>query len=156
MSGDVTGFLGTEKSGHVGNIGRFAETLGDTFSGGKMKVWLAPPILARKGRDGRPRKSAFGGWFIKQGLPLLARLKGLRGGPLDPFAATSERRTERALIAAYEANLDRLTAGLTPDRLPLAIRLAQLPADIRGYGHVKDKAVTAVRAAEAELWAKWG
>ena len=136
--------------------GRFAGELGQTFSGGKVKVWLAPPLLAPKDRNGKPRKIAFGGWLLTYGFPTLAKLKGLRGGPFDLFGAGEERRTERALITAYEATLDRLCAGLTPDRLPLALRIAAIPADIRGYGHVKDAAIKAAKAAEAALWAKWG
>jgi len=135
--------------------GRFAQELGKTFSGGKLKVWLAPPLLASKDHDGRPRKIAFGGWMIKAGFPILARLKGLRGGPFDIFGASAERRMERGLIAAYEADLDRLLAGLTADTLPLAIRIADAPAEIRGFGHVKDAAVEAARARLKSLWALW-
>jgi indolepyruvate ferredoxin oxidoreductase len=136
--------------------GRFAGELAETFTGGKLKVWLAPPLIAPKDAKGRPRKIAFGGWMLKAGFPLLARLKGLRGGPLDLFGASPERRMERALIADYEATLDRLTAGLTPERLPLAVKLAAVPAEIRGFGHVKDAAVKTAKAAEATLWAQWG
>ena len=136
--------------------GRFAAELGKTFTGGRVKVWLAPPIIGAKDRDGRPRKMAFGGWMLKYGMPTLARLKGLRGGPLDPFGASAERRMERGLIADYESSLERLIAGLTPERLPLAVRIAELPAEIRGFGHVKNAAVQAARSAETVLWAKWG
>ncbi len=78
---------------------------------------------------------AFGGWMLTFGFPLLARLKGLRGGPLDLFGASEERRMERRLIADYEAGLDRLIAGLTAERLPLAAQIAAVPDQIRGYGH---------------------
>jgi indolepyruvate ferredoxin oxidoreductase len=136
--------------------GRFAGELGETFTGGKLKVWLAPPLIAPKDRNGRPRKIAFGGWMLKSGFPVLARLKGLRGGPLDLFGASPERRMERTLIADYEAALDRLTAGLTPERLPLAVKLAGVPSEIRGFGHIKDAAVKAAKETEATLWAQWG
>jgi len=136
--------------------GRFKTELAHTFAGGKMKVWLAPPVLAPKGHDGKPRKIAFGGWMLRYGFPLLAKLKGLRGGPFDLFGATAERRTERALIAGYEATLDRLAAGLTADRLSQAVKIAQVPGEIRGFGHVKDAAIATARATEAALWAKWG
>ena len=39
--------------------GRFAAYRAETFKGGKAKVWLAPPLLARKGPDGQPKKMAF-------------------------------------------------------------------------------------------------
>jgi indolepyruvate ferredoxin oxidoreductase len=135
--------------------GRFQATLGETFKGGKAKVLLAPPIFSPKDEAGRPRKIAFGGWMLRWGFPLLARLKGLRGGPLDLFAATAERRAERQLLADYDAGLDRLIAGLTSERLPLAIKLANLPDQIRGFGHVKAAAMDEARAEEAKLWAQW-
>jgi indolepyruvate ferredoxin oxidoreductase len=135
--------------------GRFAAELDHALTGGKAKVWLAPPLLAPKGADGKPRKIAFGGWMLRYGFPLLARLKGLRGSPLDIFGASAERRTERGLIARYEASLDRLVAGLTTERLPLAVEIAQAPGQIRGFGHVKDAAIAAAAAVEASLWARW-
>src|SRR5205823_11981921 len=118
--------------------GRFDASLGETFKGGRHKVWLSPPIIAPKGPDGRPKKIAFGGWMLKFGFPVLAKLKGLRGGPLDLFGATAERRMERRLSGDYEAALDRLAAGLTAERLPLAIRIAAIPGLIRGFGHIKE------------------
>jgi indolepyruvate ferredoxin oxidoreductase len=136
--------------------GRFAQKLGKAFTGGKLKVWLSPPLIAPKGRDGKPRKIAFGGWMLKYAMPQLARLKGLRGGPLDLFGASEERRMERGLIAAYEGALDRLVEGLTAERLPLAVKIAAAPGEIRGFGHVKDAAVATARRVEAALWAKWG
>ena len=67
--------------------GRFATALAGTFKGGKTKVWLAPPLLAPKGPDGKPKKIAFGGWILDVGFPVLAKLKGLRGGPLSRSSA---------------------------------------------------------------------
>jgi indolepyruvate ferredoxin oxidoreductase len=135
--------------------GRFDEALGGAFKGGKVKVWLAPPLVARKGADGRPRKIAFGGWMLRYGFPVMAKLKGLRGGAFDIFGRTDERRMERRLIADYDAALDRLLAGLTPASLPLATRIAAAPQNIRGFGWVKDAAVEKVEADLAGLWAEW-
>ncbi len=100
--------------------GRFDQTRGETFKGGKMKVLLSPPIFSPTDANGRPKKIAFGGWMLRWGFPVLAKLKGLRGTPFDPFGGHAERKTERALIADYEAGLDRLLAGLTPERTALA------------------------------------
>ena len=33
--------------------------------------------------------------------------------------------------------------------------LAEIPDDIRGYGHVKEAAAEVAKAKEAELWAGW-
>ena len=39
------------------------------------------------------------------GVPLLAKFKFLRGTAFDPFGYSTERRTERKLVADYEALL---------------------------------------------------
>ncbi|MFN3523722.1 MAG: indolepyruvate ferredoxin oxidoreductase family protein [Phenylobacterium sp.] len=135
--------------------GRFGAYRAETFKGGKAKVWLSPPLLAPKGPDGKPKKIAFGGWMLDAGFPLLARLKGLRGSPFDPFGHSAERRMERALIAEYEASVTRLLDGLTPERAPLAVEIAEVPQAIRGFGHVKDAAVKQAKAREALLWRRW-
>jgi indolepyruvate ferredoxin oxidoreductase len=135
--------------------GRFKAALGETFTGGKAKVWLAPPLLALKDKDGRPKKIAFGGWMLRLGFPVLSHLKRLRGGPFDLFGASSERRMERALLADYEARLDRLLDGLSPERLPLAVQIASVPDAIRGYGFVKEAAAATAKASETVLWAQW-
>jgi indolepyruvate ferredoxin oxidoreductase len=136
--------------------GRFASELAGTFKGGKVKVWMSPPLIAPRGPDGKPKKIALGGWMIDLVFPMLTRMKGLRGGPLDIFGMTEERKMERGLIVSYEAQLDRLLAGLTAERLPLAAKIAAVPQQIRGYGHVKDTAVKVAKADEAALWAQWG
>jgi indolepyruvate ferredoxin oxidoreductase len=135
--------------------GRFAASLAGSFAGGRAKVWLAPPILAPKDASGRPRKVAFGGWMLRWGFPALARLKRLRGGPLDLFGHMAERREERALLAGYEAALDRIASGLSPGRLEAALRIARAPDQIRGFGHVKAAAIEKARSEEASLWRAW-
>jgi indolepyruvate ferredoxin oxidoreductase len=118
----------------------------------RIRFHLAPPILARRGADGRPRKAEFGGWMMPV-FRVLARLKILRGTPLDPFGRTEERRMERALIAEYEADLDRMIAGLTPETRAIAAERAALPLDIRGFGHVKAHAAAAAAERRAALMA---
>ncbi len=135
--------------------GRFDQMKSETFKGGKAKVWLAPPLLNLKDSEGRPRKIAFGGWMLRYGFPVLARLKGLRGTALDLFGNSEERRTERRLIRDYEAALARLIAEYSPARAALAMEIARLPDQIRGYGHVKDKAVEAADQQAAGLWSAW-
>jgi indolepyruvate ferredoxin oxidoreductase len=59
------------------------------------------------------------------------------------------------LLADYEATLDKLVVGLTPARLPLAVKIASVPDQIRGFGHVKDAAMAAAKVEAAKLWAQW-
>jgi indolepyruvate ferredoxin oxidoreductase len=84
---------------------------------------------------------------------VLAKLKGLRGGPLDLFGRTEERRTERQLVLDYERTVDELLAGLDRDRHATAVAIASIPEEIRGYGHVKMRHLKAAKAKEAELLA---
>ncbi len=120
------------------------ETLADAveqhFSGVRaMRFHLAPPILGKKDASGRPVKSEFGPWMMKA-FGLLARLKFLRGTPFDLFGYTAERKMERALIREYVRTMKEVQAGLTPETRDIAIQLAELPLEIRGFGHVKQAA----------------
>ncbi len=112
----------------------------EQFEGDYTPVFhLAPPFLSPIGADGRPKKRAFGPWILKA-FVVLARLKVLRGTPLDPFGHTQERRMERALIRQYEADMARVLPQVTPQTLDLAVELAELPLQIRGFGPVKAQA----------------
>ncbi len=135
--------------------GRFAQERNAAFKGGKTKILLSPPLIAPKGPDGKPKKIEFSGWMLETAFPIMARMKGLRGGPLDIFGRTEERRMERGLFADYEAGLAKLLAGLDAERLPLATKIAAVPQAIRGFGHIKEAAVKVAKAEEAKLWAKW-
>jgi len=92
-------------------------------------------VVSKMGANGRPMKREFGAMFAKA-MPWLAKMKGLRGTPFDPFGYTSERKMERALIAQYEADMAMLLQNGAKG--PLAVELARLPLEIRGFGPVKD------------------
>jgi len=111
---------------------------------------LAPPVLSGKGHDGRPKKRTFGAIPARM-VMALARFKGLRGTPFDPFGYSAERRMERALIAAYEADIAQLLEGYA-DR-PEAVELARLPLSIKGFGPVKQAAAERAEKTRAALWA---
>lgn len=117
--------------------GSFAAELGKQFqSYDKLEFHLAPPIMGRRGNDGKPRKSSFGPWMMK-GFRLLAAMKGLRGTVFDVFCYSTERRMERQLLAQYEADLELVAGALAPGKVEAAAALASVPAIIRGYGHVR-------------------
>jgi indolepyruvate ferredoxin oxidoreductase len=125
----------------------------DQFAGEALtlKFHLAPPLFARiNPATGEPRKIELGEWMLPL-FRLLARFKGLRGGALDVFGRTEERKTERKLIADYEALVDELLAKLTPSNHSVAVALAAIPQKIRGYGHVKMRHLAAAKAEEAVL-----
>src|SRR5690606_1235053 len=124
-------------------------------AGAKLTFHLSPPLIARHDPDtGRPKKYAFGPWFLPV-LRVLARLKRLRGTRLDPFGYTADRKLERALIVRYEATLARIVDELDERRFELALELAKLPQSIRGYGPIKRAAAAAAESREAALLEQW-
>ncbi len=131
--------------------GSFARQLASTFeSYDRLEFHLAPPILGRRGADGRPRKSRFGRWMMPV-FCVLSALKGLRGTAFDPFGHTRERREERRQLREFEADLDTIEARLTADRLAAAAALASVPMTIRGYGHVREAAAQRAQAERLRL-----
>ncbi|MEJ5999233.1 indolepyruvate ferredoxin oxidoreductase family protein [Paucibacter soli] len=131
--------------------GKFEKAMKEQFENwDSLSFHMAPPLLSKPGPDGRAKKLELGGWTFKA-FQALAKLKGLRGGALDLFGKTEERRMERQLIADYEALVDELLKQLSADKLDLAVKLARLPETIRGYGHVKLANVATVRAQWKDL-----
>jgi indolepyruvate ferredoxin oxidoreductase len=124
------------------------EVAGDNLT---LKFHLAPPLFARKDKvTGLPRKMTLGPWILPA-FRVLAKFKVLRGTVLDIFGYSEERRTERKLIADYEALLDEIMGKLNPDNHPVAVGLANIPEKIRGFGHVKARHLVAAKADEAAL-----
>ncbi len=117
----------------------------------RLRFHLAPPLLARHDpATGRPRKIEIGGWIVPL-FRVLKRLRFLRGTPCDPFGYGAERRAERRLIAEYEALIAEILTALSPENHALAVQLAALPAEIRGYGPVKAAAMAKTRTRHEEL-----
>jgi indolepyruvate ferredoxin oxidoreductase len=117
--------------------GGFMQSLGDQFERWDgLTFHMAPPLLARRGADGRPRKMRLGAWLMPA-LRLLAPVRRIRGRWFDPFGHTEERRIERQLARDYEALIDEVLASLSADKHALAVAIAKVPENIRGYGHVK-------------------
>lgn len=116
----------------------------------KLSFHLAPPILGGVGPDGRPKKRAFGAWMIPV-FRLLAKGRRLRGTRFDPFGYSAERKSERALIAQFEADMTELFKTFTSDHLAAALALAELPQSIRGFGPVRAKAADKAAQRRREL-----
>jgi indolepyruvate ferredoxin oxidoreductase len=121
---------------------QFQRSLQTVFEGQpRLRFHLAPPLLARRDPvTGYLRKSSYGPWILPF-FKILSRLKFLRGGPLDIFGHTAERRGERKLIDHYLALLEQLARHLRPDNHDAAVALAKAYMDIRGYGHIKEQTI---------------
>ena len=115
---------------------------------------LAPPMLAQVNDKGELVKRAYGPW-MRHAFGLLRRFKGLRGTSLDPFGRTEERKAERALVGEYRACIEELMLTLTPAKLALAVEIAAIPEEIRGYGHVKARHLDVSRAKWLALLTQW-
>jgi indolepyruvate ferredoxin oxidoreductase len=134
--------------------GAFEANLKAQFGGGyKLKFHLAPPLFSKRDPvTGELRKAEYGQW-VWYAFKLLAKLRGLRGSPLDIFGYTQERRMERQLIRDYERTIEEVLAALTPDNHGLAVQIASIPEEIRGFGHVKERHLKAAKDKEASLLA---
>ncbi len=133
----------------------FLDKVAGQFEGDyKLHYHLAPPLLAKKNDKGELQKQSFGPWMLSA-FRVLAKLKGLRGTAFDVFGYTEERKTERALIAEYRSSIDELLQGLNAGNLSLAVSVASIPEDIRGYGHVKARHLVAARTKWDGLMTQW-
>jgi indolepyruvate ferredoxin oxidoreductase len=132
--------------------GAFLSNLHQQFEGDfRLEFHLAPPLLtSRDPVTGELRKRAYGPWIFRA-FKVLARLRRLRGTFLDVFGYTEERRTERRLIGEYEAMLKEVAAALTPDNHSLAVEIASVPGQIRGFGHIKQRNLGKAQECQAAL-----
>ena len=129
----------------------FLDKVNAMFEGDfKLNYHLAPPLIGSKNDKGELQKRQFGPWMLT-GFRLLARLKRLRGTPLDIFGRIEERQVERALIGEYRASLEEVLAGLTAQNHATALEIARIPELIKGYGHVKARHLAIARPQWAAL-----
>ena len=132
--------------------GSFQQKLHQQFEGDfTLEFHLAPPLFAKRDPvTGELQKSGYGPWVFRA-FTLLASLRRLRGTAFDIFGRSAERRMERRLIVEYEAAIAELAAALTPDNHALAVEIAKIPAEIRGYGHIKERNLAKAKQREASL-----
>jgi indolepyruvate ferredoxin oxidoreductase len=135
--------------------GRFECEVAERFEGDyRLHFHLAPPFRAERNARGELKKQPYGPWMLRL-MRVLARGKFLRGTAFDPFGRSEERRTERALIGEYLELVDELLRTLTADNHALALQLAHLPGQIKGFGHVKARHLAAARERWSQLLALW-
>jgi indolepyruvate ferredoxin oxidoreductase len=129
--------------------GRFKKQLHAQFEGDtKLNLHLAPPLFAKRDPvTGHLKKKAYGPWVLSL-MRVLTHFKALRGGWLDPFGKTAERRQERQLAQMYLAMIETLLPGLTASNHATAQKLAGIAAEVRGFGHIKERQLLLA----ARLW----
>ena len=109
-----------------------------------LRYHMAPPLLAARNSVGELQKRPYGAW-MGTAFGLLAPLKVVRGGPLDIFGYSEERRQERALVTEYRAAIEGLLPQLNASNCDAAVVFARVPEQIRGFGHVKARHLAAAR-----------
>ncbi|WP_298930412.1 indolepyruvate ferredoxin oxidoreductase family protein [uncultured Ramlibacter sp.] len=133
----------------------FQERIAAMFEGDyKINFHLAPPMTARRNEKGELQKKKFGP-TMSVAFRVLARLKGLRGTAFDLFGRTEERRSERALIARYRQSIEHVLTSLDAGKHALALEIARLPEQIKGFGHVKERNLAAASQRWDVLLAQW-
>ena len=136
--------------------GDFMKKIRGRFEGNfRLKLHLAPPLFShRDSHTGEPIKSTFSSWIFPV-LKMLSRFKFLRGTAFDLFGKTKERRMERQLIKEYEQTIKELLLGLTKKNHNIALEIAKIPEQIRGYDMVKQRHFETAKSNEKKLLAKF-
>ena len=118
--------------------GTFKRYLTDVFEGDySLNFHLMPPIFAPVDTaTGLPGKRRFPG-FTSLMFRILAPFRFLRGTRFDPFGYRRERIEERQTLKEYRELFAKLAFDLDGENLASAVQIAELPMQIRGYGHVK-------------------
>ena len=124
----------------------FSKKIDAMFEGKySVRYHLAPPLFSKRDKEtGHLIKSEYGGW-VRYLFKLIAKLKFLRGSPLDLFGWTAERKMERNLITEYEEIFAEVTSERHIDNISLVKEIMAFPEEIRGFGHVKEGNVIAVK-----------
>ncbi len=126
---------------------------------GKVKrfYYLAPPILGlRDANTGKHRKIKLPGWAVEPAFHLLRALKGFRGGPLDIFGYSEERKFERRLASECLAMVCAVgQKGTEIDKTTAIEDLAQV-LEVKGFGHVKQRNWQRVKNRWQTAKQRWG
>jgi len=118
----------------------------------KVSYQLKPPSLKLVGID---RKIPVPEVAARRTFKALVKSKRLRGGRLDPFGRSEERRVERVLIDEYRALLEELIIDVSVARADQAVAIADLADQIRGFDEIKLANVDRYRAELASGLAEW-
>ena len=130
----------------------FISKINNTFEGNfKINFHLAPPIFYKKNKvTGNPLKMNFGSWIMVL-FKFIGIFKFLRGTYFDPFAYLDERKIERLLINDYKDRILEICSKLTKDNYTLAVEIASIPDQIRGFGYIKNRNIEIAKSCEDRL-----
>jgi indolepyruvate ferredoxin oxidoreductase len=130
----------------------FINQINNTFEGEfNINYHLAPPIFYKKDKvTGNPLKMTFGSWTMNL-FKFISKFKFLRGTYFDLFGYFEERKIERLLINKYKNLIQEICPKLTIDNYSLAVEIASIPDQIRGFGYIKKKNIEIAKNCENKL-----
>jgi indolepyruvate ferredoxin oxidoreductase len=118
----------------------FKAALDQAFEGDfRLRFHLAGGPFGRRDADsGVVTKSSVGAWVLPV-FGVLSALRVVRGTWLDPFRFSAEARLHRRIRAAYEEDMARLSGAAATWPAERLLELASWPAEVRGYGPVRER-----------------
>lgn len=142
--------------------GAFEAQIAEQFEGDyRLEYHLSPTQflpgrLARRDPDtGRVAKMSIPAKVVRPIFKTFSKLKFLRGTPLDFVGWTKHRRMERGLIRQYEQTIRELLGALTPENHDIAVAIASVPEEIRGFDTVREEHLARARQKQDELFARF-
>lgn len=102
---------------------------------------------------GKVVKGAVKGKTALRFFKLMSGLRFLRSPVVDPFRNNDEAKLARRLLAEYEADIEFALGQATNANRAQITELLNLPDQIRGYGHVRERHAKEVEAKRAALGA---
>jgi indolepyruvate ferredoxin oxidoreductase len=131
----------------------FRKALADTFDG-DMKLTFhfgAWPYGGFNKETGKFTKGEISSSRAMLFFKMMNRFRFLRGTILDPFRYSEERRLDVKLLADYEADIEIALSSNSAELAARITELLDLPEQIRGYGHVRERHAQAVNKRRDEL-----
>lgn len=102
---------------------------------------------------GKVVKGAVKGKTALRFFKLMNGLRFLRSSVVDPFRNNDEAKVARRLLAEYEADIEFALGQATNANTAQITELLNLPDQIRGYGHVRERHAKEVETKRAALGA---
>ncbi len=131
----------------------FRKALEENFDG-DMKLTFhfgAWPLGGLDKKTGKYTKGEISSRSAMFFFGMMNRFRFLRGTILDPFRYSGERKLAAKLLANYESDIDFALSNNSADKAAHITQLMNLPDQIRGYGHVRERHAESVRNSREEL-----
>ena len=116
----------------------------------KLHFHLGMWPFAKRDSSGKLIKGEVGSWMMVV-FRALAGLRFLRNTCLDPMRNSPDRQMDRALLVEFESDVNLMVQRLSRDNHTVALKLAELPQKVRGFGHVREASAVKVAVERTAL-----